>query len=430
MKVALFDTFSGLSGDMMIGALISAGLPFEYLKSELKKLNLNEYELSVSTVQRKSITAIKFDVQILDEHKNQTRHPHEDHHHHHHNEEYHHHTQSKVHHHSQEHHQGKHLHHNHLSRTYSEILELINSSSLNKNVKDLSIKIFTIIGEAEAKIHNVKLDDVHFHEIGAIDSIVDIVGCAVGLDYFNIEKVYTSIVPLGKGFVDTQHGRMPIPAPATIEILKDYPVTFLDLPFELTTPTGAGIIKAVSSGLMNDKKVKISNIGYGVGSKEIPQIPNLFRILIGEFVESYSTDDSYIIETNIDDMNPEFYPFVIEKLLEAGAHDAYLIPVIMKKGRPGIVLSTLCESSKLDEVLKIIYRETTTLGVRIIKIDRRKLNRDTEFVETKFGKVKVKVVFTEDRKKYIPEFEECKRISVEKNIPIADVYNELLKLNN
>ncbi|MGB9664502.1 MAG: nickel pincer cofactor biosynthesis protein LarC [Ignavibacteria bacterium] len=413
MKVAFLDTFSGLSGDMMIGALISAGLPFEYLKSELEKLNLSEYELSISTVTKKSITAKKFDVIILSEDRHQ------------HKNEHHHNKKSEVNHLSKTHH-----HHHHESKTYSDIVELIESSSLNMNVKKISKKIFTTIGEAEAKIHNVKLEEVHFHEIGAIDSIVDIVGCAIGLDYFNIEKVYTSVVPLGRGFVDTQHGRMPIPAPATIEILKDYPVTFTDLPFELTTPTGAGIIKSLSSGLMNDKKVKISNIGYGAGSKDIPQLPNLFRILIGEFVESYSTDDSYIVETNIDDMNPEFYPFVIEKLLEAGAYDAYLIPVIMKKGRPGIVLSTLCEVSKLDEVLKIIYRETTTLGIRIIKIDRRKLNRDTEIVDTKFGKVKVKVVLTENRKKYLPEFEECKRISIEKNIPIAEVYNEIMKLND
>jgi len=406
MKIAFLDTFSGLSGDMMIGALISAGLPLEYLKSELAKLNLSGYELSISTVQRKSITATKFDVKLLNQHFNH---------------------KGEIH--NIQHHKENHHHHHHESRTYSEIIELINSSSLNQNVKDISNKIFTVIGEAEAKIHNVKLEDVHFHEIGAIDSIVDIVGCAIGLDYFNIEKVYTSIVPLGRGFVETQHGRMPIPAPATIEILKDYPVTFIDLQFELTTPTGAGIIKALSNGLMNDKKVKITNIGYGAGSKDIPQLPNLFRILIGEFIESYSTDDSYIVETNIDDMNPEFYPFVIEKLLEAGAHDAYLIPVIMKKGRPGIVLSTLCEATKIDDILKIIYRETTTLGVRIIKIDRRKLNRDAEIVETKFGKVKVKVVVTEYGKKYIPEFEECKKISIERNIPIADVYNEIIRLN-
>lgn len=394
MKVALLDTFSGLSGDMMIGALISAGMTVDYLKSELKKLNLSGYRLEISTVQRKSITAIKFNV-IIEEH--------------HHNDD---------------------VHHNHPhERTYSEVVDLIQKSTLADGVKSNAIKIFKVIGEAEAKIHNVKLEEVHFHEIGAIDSIIDIVGCAIGLNYFNIGKIYTSIVPLGKGFVETQHGRMPIPAPATIEILKDYPVTFVDLPFELTTPTGAGIIKSLSSGLMNDKKITISSIGYGAGSKEIPQIPNLFRIMIGDFIENYAADNSVIIETNIDDMNPEFYPFVIERLLNAGAHDAYLIPVIMKKGRPGIVLSTLCESDKIDEILKIIYRETTTLGVRIIPIERKKLNRDYEILQTKYGEMKVKVIISESGKRYIPEFEECKKISLEKNVPLAEIYNEIIKFN-
>ncbi|MCX8057618.1 MAG: nickel pincer cofactor biosynthesis protein LarC [Ignavibacteria bacterium] len=403
MKIAFLDTFSGLSGDMFVGALISAGMPFEHLKQELKKLNLKGYELSISLVQKKSITATKFDVKINVDYKHS--HEHEDEHHHHH-------------------------HDSHHGRSYAEIIELIEKSELSANVKSISKNIFKIIGEAEAKIHNVKLEDVHFHEIGAIDSIVDIVGAAIGLEYFNVKNVFTSIVPFGKGFIQTQHGTMPIPAPATIEILKDYPVTFLDVPFELTTPTGAGIIKALSQGLIDFKKIKVTNIGYGAGSKDIPQIPNLFRLIIGEPIETFSIDESYIIETNIDDMNPEFYPYVIEKLLNAGAHDAYLIPIIMKKGRPGIILSTLCEGNKIDEVLNIIYKETTTLGVRIIKIDRRKLNRDIETIKTKFGEVKVKVVIHENSKKYIPEFEECKKIALEKNIPISDVYNEILKLNS
>lgn len=400
MKIAYLDTFSGLSGDMMIGALISAGMPLDYLEKELKKLNLENYSLSISTVQKQSITAIKFDVKILED-------------------EFHEHHKNDAHHHS-----------HHQSRTYSEIISMIDNSDLSQNVKDISKKIFKVIGEAEAKIHNVKLEEVHFHEIGAIDSIVDIAGCAIGLEYFNVGEVYSSIVPLGRGFVETQHGRMPIPAPATIEILKDYPVTFLDIPFELTTPTGAGIVKALSKGLIDFKKIKISNIGYGSGSKEIPQIPNLFRLMIGEFVEGYSVDDSYIIETNIDDMNPEFYPYVIEKLLNVGAHDAYLVPIIMKKGRPGIILSTLCEANKIDDVLKIIYSETTTLGVRIIKIDRRKLSRESEIIKTKFGDVKVKVILKENDKKYLPEFEECKKIALEKNVPISEVYNEIMKLNS
>lgn len=402
MKVAYLDTFSGISGDMMIGALISAGMPFEYLQEELKKLNLGNYQLQISTVQKHSITAIKFDVNIEEHDHNHQYHSKHSHHHH---------------------------HSNHHGRTYQEIIKLIDDSNLSTFVKEQSKKIFTIIGEAEAKIHNTNLEAVHFHEIGAIDSIIDIVGTAIGLEYFEIKEVYSSVVPFGRGFVDTQHGRMPIPTPATIEILKDYPVTFLDLPFELTTPTGAGIVKALSKGLIDFKKLKVTNIGYGAGSKDIPKIPNLFRLILGELIEPYAIDELFIVETNIDDMNPEFYPYVIEKLLEAGAHDAYLIPIIMKKGRPGIILSTLCENEKLNEILKIIYRETTTLGVRIIKIDRRKLERNSETIQTKFGNLKVKVVYTESGKKYIPEFEECKKIAIEKNIPISEVYNEVIKLN-
>lgn len=402
MKIAYLDTFSGISGDMMIGALISAGMPLEYLQEELKKLNLSNYKLEISKVQKHSITAIKFDVKI-EEHNH-------DHHH-----------SNHTHHHNHSHHHG---------RTYQEIIKLIDDSGLSTFVKEQSKKIFTIIGEAEAKIHNTKLEDVHFHEIGAIDSIIDIVGTAIGFEYFGVKEVYSSIIPFGRGFVDTQHGRMPIPAPATIEILKDYPVTFLDLPFELTTPTGAGIVKALSNGLIDFKKLKVTNIGYGAGSKDIPKIPNLFRLILGELIEPYAVDELFIIETNIDDMNPEFYPYVIEKLLEAGAHDAYLIPIIMKKGRPGIILSTLCDNDKMNDILRIIYRETTTLGVRIIKIDRRKLERDSEIIQTKYGDMKVKVVYTESGKKYIPEFEECKKIAIEKNIPISEVYNEIIKLNS
>lgn len=403
MKIAILDTFSGISGDMVIGALISAGLPLEYLDSELKKLKLDGYKLSHSIVQKQSITAVKFDVQLIEESGHYHKHEEKNH--------------SESHHHAH-------------GRTYKEIVRIIDESELSQYVKEVSKKIFEIIGEAEAKIHNVKLEQVHFHEIGAIDSIIDIVGCAIGLEYFNVKEIFSSVIPLGRGFVETQHGKMPVPAPATIEILKDYPVTFLDIPFELTTPTGAGIVKALSKGLIDYQRVKVSNIGYGAGSKNIPEIPNFFRLMIGEYVEGFSIDESYIIETNIDDMNPEFYPYVIERLLNAGAHDAYLVPIIMKKGRPGIILSTLCEANLLEEILKIIYRETTTLGVRILKIDRRKLIRDSEIVKTKFGDVKVKVILTESGKKYVPEFEECKKIAIGKNVPISEVYNEIIKLNS
>jgi len=384
MKTAYFDTFSGISGDMIVGAFISAGISLSDIEAEIQKLDMPGYSLSQKTVERNAISATLFEV---------------------------------------------HSHGHHHSRSLKDIIELIKKSSLNEQVKERSIRIFNTLGYAEAKIHNVSSDEVHFHEIGAVDSIIDIVSAAICLDKLKIEKVFTSVIPLGRGFVDTQHGKMPIPAPATLEILKNYPVKFNDIPFELTTPTGAAIVAAESQGLLTDKNFITERIGYGAGTKEMPGIPNLFRLAIGELVEKYSSDETYLIETNIDDMNPEFYPYVIEKLFDVGVHDAYLIPIIKKKGRPGIILSTLCESNKIDDVLKIIYSETSTLGVRILKTDRRKLDRGFEEVDTKYGKVEVKVTETSAGKKFIPEFEACKKIALEKNIPISKVYNEILKKN-
>ncbi len=385
MKIAYFDTFSGISGDMVIGAFLNAGFSLSELESELQKLKLKDFKLSQRIVQKSAISASLFAVLY------------EGHHH---------------------------------SRSLKDIVKLISESELSEKVKDVSLKIFNTLGYAEAKIHNVALDEVHFHEIGAIDSIIDIVGAAICFEKFEIERIFSSAIPLGSGFVETQHGKMPIPAPATLEILKNYPVKFTEIPFELTTPTGAAIIASGSKGLLFEKNFNVERIGFGAGTKDIPNIPNLLRLVIGELVEDYATDETYLIETNIDDMNPELYPYVIEKLFEIGVHDAYLIPIIMKKGRPGIILSTLCESSKIDDALKIIYSETTTLGVRIIKTDRRKLNRSFDEIETTFGKVKVKISESPEGKKIIPEFEECKRIALEKNIPISKIYDEILKKNN
>ncbi|MBM4176206.1 MAG: nickel pincer cofactor biosynthesis protein LarC [Ignavibacteria bacterium] len=384
MKIAYFDTFSGISGDMVIGAFLNAGLSLSELESEIQKLKLKDLKLSQRIVQKSAISASLFEVQC------------EEHHH---------------------------------SRRLKDIVSLISESELSEKVKEVSLKIFNTLGYAEAKIHNVSLDEVHFHEIGAIDSIVDIVGAAICLERFGIEKVFSSVIPLGSGFVETQHGKMPVPAPATLEILKNYPVKITEIPFELTTPTGAAIISSESSGLLFEKNINVERIGFGAGTKDIPKIPNLLRLVIADLSEMFSSDETYLIETNIDDMNPEFYPYVIEKLFEEGVHDAYLIPIIMKKGRPGIILSTLCESSKIDSALKIIYSETTTLGVRIIRTDRRKINRSFDEIETKFGKVKVKISESQEGKKIIPEFEECKKLAKEKNIPISKIYDEILKKN-
>ena len=380
MKIAYFDTITGISGDMTLGAFVSAGMQLEDLRREIAKLNLTGIELEASRVERSGISAIKIDVNITEKQK-----------------------------------QHRHL---------SDIFRIIDESSLNNLVKENSKKIFREVARAEANVHNIAVDKVHFHEVGALDSIVDVIGTAICLDKFGIESVYSSPVKLGNGgYTQSDHGKLPIPAPAAVEILRGYPVILTDIGYELTTPTGAAIIKALSSGTLTTEKIKVECVGYGAGSINIPQTPNLLRIMIGELVNTFEEDESVMIETNIDDMNPEIYPFVIERLLNRGAQDAFLIPIIMKKGRPGILLSTIVSRNKLDDILTIFFQETTSLGVRILPIDRRKIERSCREVKSKLGNVRMKIVFYDGKERFIPEFEECKRLSSEMNIPLRDVYS-------
>ncbi|CUS91510.1 nickel pincer cofactor biosynthesis protein LarC [Candidatus Kryptobacter tengchongensis] len=387
MKIAYFDAFSGISGDMTIGAFIDAGIDFEEFKNEIQKLNLKNFDVKIKKITRHGINATKFDVVIKEDRE--------------------------------------------AHRNLSEIFEIIDKSNLSDFVKKTSQKIFTTLAQAEAKIHNVAIDDVHFHEVGAVDSIVDIVGTAICIEKFGIEKIFVSKIPLGSGgFVQTQHGKMPVPSPATVEILKNFPVILTDVSFELTTPTGSAIVATLAEYGLEKETIKISAIGYGAGQFEIPDRPNLLRIIIGEIPLKYGEEKLLLIETNIDDMNPEVYPYVIEKLLSSGANDAYLVPIIMKKGRPGILLSVLISESKLDNVLKIIFTQTTTLGVRIIEIKRRKLPREQREIETPFGRVKFKLVSIDNVERLIPEFEECKRIAEERNLSLIQVYKILESLVN
>lgn len=387
MLTALFDIITGISGDMTIAALLDAGADFKCLRSEIAKLGLRGFELQVSKKSRSGIEATKFDVIV---------------------------------------HEKPHNHTN-----LEEIFSLISNSSLSDFVKSNSKKIFQVIGEAESKVHNVPLPEIHFHEVGAIDSIIDIVGACLCLENLEIEKVYSTPVKLGKGLINTQHGIMPNPAPATLEILKDYPVEFTGIDFELTTPTGAAIIKSLSSGVYTGQKFsKIKQIGFGSGSFDIKESPNLLRVIICE--DEIVTEKLLKVETNIDDMNPQIYPYVLEKLLEAGANDVYYHDVIMKKGRPGILLSVLTPESVLNEILNIIYSETTTIGVRIINTQRHKLPREIKETDTSFGKLKVKLIYNGAGKvKTIPEFEECKRVAQQLGKPVNEIYNTLMKeLNN
>ena len=395
MTTALLDIFTGISGDMTIAALLDAGASFEHLKSECKKLNLSGYELKTSKLKRSQIEATKFDVIIHEQ-------PH---------------------------------YHTHLK----DIFDIIEKSSLSEYVKVNSKRIFETIGQAEAKIHNVPLEKIHFHEVGAVDSIIDIVGACICLENIGVSKVLSTPVKLGKGLINTQHGVMPNPAPATLEILKDYPVEFTNINFELTTPTGAAIVKTLSSGLYDNStlgNVKIKITGFGSGTFDIKESPNLLRVIICEIEEQkfLSIEKLVQVETDIDDMNPQIYPYVMQKLFDAGALDVYYHDIIMKKGRPGILLSVLAGENILNKVLEIIYSETTTLGVRITYIERHKLAREIKEVNTAFGKVKVKVVSgnleitsKKSEVRMIPEFEECKRIAQSTGKPLNEIYNQLMR---
>lgn len=384
MKIAYFDTIAGMSGDMTLGAFVSAGVPFDALDAELKKLNLGGFELQASHITRSGIVATKIDVIISEQPK----------------------------------------YHRHLK----DINALIEGSSLSQTVKERAKKIFYEVAVAEAVVHRSTLEKIHFHEVGAIDSLVDIVGTSICIDFLGIQGIYSSPVRLGSGgFVNTQHGTMPVPTPATIEILKHYPTVLTDIPFELTTPTGAAIIKALSRGTLSLERLRIEAIGYGAGTKELDQVPNLLRVLVGELEPEMHADDIVSLETNIDNMNPELYPYIIEQLLAAGAHDAYMIPIIMKKGRPGILLSVLAERSKLDALSALLFRETTTLGIRIQPVERKKLPRNQRRVKTSLGEVSVKEIVRDGKVILATEFEECKRIALEKNLALIEVYKILEK---
>jgi uncharacterized protein (TIGR00299 family) protein len=382
MKIAYFDTVAGVSGDMTLGAFVSAGLSMDVLRAEIQKLNLRSVELEASHVERNGITAVKLDVVISAEEKRR--------------------------------------------RHLSDVFKIIDESLLSSRVKDGAKKIFMELAKAEAKVHNTSIEKIHFHEVGMLDSIVDIVGASICFEQLGVQEIYSSPVKMGSGgLIDTEHGKLPLPGPAAMEILRDYAVVLTDIPFELTTPTGAAIIKAMSSGVLSAERMRVERVGYGAGMREIPHVPNVLRVLVGELLSAYDDDETLVVETNIDDMNPEIYPYVIDRLLSSGAQDAYLIPVIMKKGRPGILVSALVGRSRLDNVLQVFFAETTTLGVRIQPSERRKLVRSQREVRTQFGLVRAKVVMDEGHERLIPEFEECKRIAVEREIPLVKVYKML-----
>lgn len=381
MTLAYFDCFSGISGDMTLGALVDAGVGIDVLRSELEKLNLPGYELTALKVLRSGVSATKVHV-CLEEKEQPARH-------------------------------------------LSDIRTIIEASALSSSIKQKSILIFERLAEAEAKVHGTTPDKVHFHEVGAVDAIVDIVGSIIGLELLGVTTIACSPINLGSGSIKTAHGLLPVPAPATAELLKGIPSYGSSVPFELTTPTGAVIISTLSSSFGPMPQMSVSQIGHGAGNKEIPGQPNVLRLMIGEPTSPYDEDRSIIIETNIDDMNPQLYEHVIDKLMQQGAHDAYLTPIIMKKGRPAILLSVLTDGVHEGAILDTIFRETTSIGVRIQEVGRKKLTREIQLVDTAYGKIRVKVSKRgEEILTVTPEYEDCRKLSEKRLIPLKQVMEE------
>jgi hypothetical protein len=458
MKILYLDCFSGISGDMAVGALVDAGVPLDVLRDGLALLGFDEsiVRLETRTLMRSQIRATKLDVidvaahahkhagagAVAHEHGATHAHDHDhDHTHEHTHEHAHQHSHEHAHEHAHDHgheHVHDHTHghdhaHSHEHRSYAEIHRMISESALPHRVRERSLAIFREIGIAEARIHDTDLESVHFHEVGAVDSIADIVAFAIALEHLGIDAVYASRVPLGSGgFIRTQHGTMPLPAPATLEIMKGYPTELTSVPFELTTPTGAGIVKALARGPLDRESIEVERVGFGAGTRELADRPNLLRAIVGELASAEESDVVTVIECNLDDLNPQLYPHLFERLLAAGANDVYLTPVLMKKGRPGHLLTVLCASASVDAMTAIVFDETTTIGVRMSEQHRRKLVRREVVVETEYGPVRMKRIGEGESVRVAPEFEEARRIALERGVPLPEVLRRLeyAALNN
>lgn len=407
MKSIYLDCMSGISGNMFLGACIQLGVPKNFLVSELEKLNLSgEYHLEISDVSKNGIGAAYVDVKLLKNFEPEKIHSDRP-------------NIRKLHRH--EHHQTHH------HRTFADIKKIIESSSLSEAVQKKSLAIFSVIAAAEGKVHNKPADEVNFHEVGAIDSIVDIVGCAICLDYLEVEKIFVGKINVGSGFVQCAHGLMPVPAPATAELLQGFQTYSFGAEKELTTPTGAAIIKALaefSADLPED--FTSEKIGYGAGTLDL-KISNVLRIYLGEVGEQ-SSRKLVKLETNIDDMNPQIYGWLYEKLFAAGALDVWTENILMKKNRPAQMLSVLVDDEHQSDCIKIIFEETTTIGIRITEISRRvEAVRKMAKVLTTWGEVFCKVSAYDGKIVSItPEYEDCKKLAEKNNVPFKAVWQEAL----
>ncbi len=380
--IAYFDCFSGISGDMTLGAFIDLGVPVDWLKTSISDIPLSGFDIEVSSVFQNGIQAKNVHVRIT-----------EDTH----------------------------------SRNYKTITNLIENSPLSSTVKKTSLDIFEKIAVAEAKIHGCPKEKVHFHETGGIDAIVDIVGTAMCIEHLGIKAIYASKIPLGSGFVTCRHGTIPVPAPATVAILQGVPVYGTNIPHELVTPTGAAIIKTLSESFGPVPEMTVRKTGYGAGKHKLESGPNLLRTITGT-ITNQKKDRIVIVETCIDDMNPEIFGFLMDRLFEDGALDVYWMPVFMKKNRPGTMIQVLCDENYREQVVHRILSETTSIGVRYYDAQRSVLERKQLEMNTRYGMVKVKQIFSPDGStRIVPEYEVCRKIALEKNVPLKMVYESISK---
>jgi pyridinium-3,5-bisthiocarboxylic acid mononucleotide nickel chelatase len=384
MKLAYLDCLSGISGDMTLGALVDCGIELAALQAGIDSLGFPGIRLTSEEVKRHGFRAIKVKVEHEPEHAH------------------------------------RHLHH---------ITEKIDASTvLTPPQKDLAKRIFTCIGEAEAKVHGTTIRKVHFHEVGAVDSIADIVGCAVGLTLLGVDRIVCSPVPTGTGHIEIEHGRVSVPAPATAEILKGVPLSASSVAFELTTPTGAAIVKTVADDFGPLPAMTMEQIGFGAGDRDLKEQPNVLRLIIGQSSGEMASDVVWVLETNLDDISGEVIGHTTAKLFEAGALDVYTTSIQMKKNRPGVLLSVLAPAELVTKLEKIIFRETSTLGVRRWQACRHKLERRPHTVESPFGPIEGKLaVLPDGGVSFSPEFEACRRLATEKNVPLKDVYEAAMR---
>jgi len=380
MNTLYFDCIGGASGDMILASMIDLGLDIDYLKAQLDKLNIAGYSLDIKKSEAEDIDCIKLDINID---KNTSR-----------------------------------------FKDLSNIEDVINKSSLSDDIKSLSLRIFTLLAKAEAKVHGTSYEKVIFHQLADLDTLIDIVGFSIGVDYFKIDNFSCSRIKLGTGLNNTSHHKIPIPAPAVLSLLKNFNVELTNLKDELVTPTAAAIISATVKEQDKFPVGNIIKIGYGVGSKKL-EVLNLFRSVILEENEIYEKDSVTVLETNIDDMSPEGVAHLLEELNKAGALDAYITNVSMKKSRPGFLITVLSEDYLAGKLSSLIYSESTTLGIRYYKARRNKLRRNIKEVDTKFGKVKVKIAEINDSKYRIsPEYEDCKKKASKSKVSFRQVYDE------